>query len=209
MTTRANVRLVFLVVASCGLACATRVPVAPPAMVPPPQTAAAPAAPLPVAPVPAAVPTPTAGAASARATAAPPLVGAITRDDLREYAPWQQVLTQAYAPEPAVVRSITGAARDVTVFAIVATWCPDTKRELPRFFAIMEASGIPETALTMVAVDRTKKDAEGMTERLGITRVPTFVFLRKGEEIGRFVERVPPDSTLEREIARVLAGPAK
>jgi thiol-disulfide isomerase/thioredoxin len=119
------------------------------------------------------------------------------------------VLTQPYAPEPAVVRAIAGSARDVTVFAIVATWCPDTKRELPRFFAIMEAAGLPETALTMVAVDRTKKDAEGMAERLGITRVPTFVFLRKGEEIGRFVERVPPDSTLEREIARVLAGPAR
>jgi thiol-disulfide isomerase/thioredoxin len=108
-----------------------------------------------------------------------------------------------------VVRSIGSSARNVTVFAVVATWCPDTKRELPHLFAIMEAAEIPDTALTMVAVDRTKKDAEGMTEKLGITRVPTFVVLRKGEEIGRFVEKVPADSSLEKELARILAAPQK
>jgi thiol-disulfide isomerase/thioredoxin len=107
------------------------------------------------------------------------------------------------------VKDIKATAADVTVFAIVATWCPDTKRELPRLFAIMEAAGIPETALTMVGVDRTKKDAEGMTEKLGITRVPTFIFLKRGLELGRFVEKVPPDSSLEREVARILAGPIR
>jgi hypothetical protein len=54
-------------------------------------------------------------------------------------------------------------------------------------------------------VDRSKKDAGGLTEKWGITRVPTFVFLRNGQEIGRFVERVPPGSTLEAEIARILS----
>ena len=43
--------------------------------------------------------------------------------------------------------------------------------------------GIGDAALTMVGVDRTKKDAEGLTEKYGITRVPTFVFLRDGKVI--------------------------
>jgi thiol-disulfide isomerase/thioredoxin len=147
--------------------------------------------------------------AAARPPAPAPLVGPVTRHDLREYAPWQTVLAQVYTPDTAVAQSIRPLARDITVFAIVATWCPDTKRELPRFFAIMEAAGLPETALTMVGVDRTKKDAEGMTEKLGITRVPTFVFLRNGEEIGRFVEKVPPGSSLEQEVERILTAPRK
>jgi hypothetical protein len=58
---------------------------------------------------------------------------------------------------------------------------------VPRFFAIMDGAGISERQLTMVGVDRTKKDAEGLTEKWGITRVPTFVFLRNGQEVGRVV----------------------
>lgn len=189
-------------------ACVSQVPVAPPVTAPPPQAAPPSAAPPPVS-APAAAPNAAGPAAAPRPPAPAPLVGPITRRDLREYAPWQTVLASPYTPDAAVVRSIGNSARNVTVFAVVATWCPDTKRELPHLFAIMEAAEIPDTALTMVAVDRTKKDAEGMTEKLGITRVPTFVVLRKGEEIGRFVEKVPVDSSLEKELARILAAPQK
>jgi len=83
---------------------------------------------------------------------------------------------------------------------------PDSRRELPRFFAIMDASGLPDSRLTMVGVDRTKKDAEGLAEKWSVTRVPTFVFLAGGGELGRVVERVPAGTTLEGEIARILAG---
>lgn len=88
----------------------------------------------------------------------------------------------------------------------MATWCPDSKRELPRYFTVMDAAGVSDSTLTMVGVDRTKKDSEGLTEKWGITRVPTFVFFRGGQELGRVVERVPAGSTLEAEIAKVL-GP--
>lgn len=190
-------------------ACAPTAPVAPPVTKPSAQAPAPPPASPPASTPTAAVPAAAPSAAPARPPAPAPLVGPVTRQNLRDYAPWQTVLAQSYTPDPAVVQAIRNGDRDITVFAIVATWCPDTKRELPRFFAIMEAADLPETALTMVAVDRTKKDAEGMTEKLGITRVPTFVFLRRGEEIGRFVERVPPDSTLEKEVAKVLTAPPK
>ena len=88
----------------------------------------------------------------------------------------------------------------------MATWCPDSKRELPRYFAIMDAAGVADSTLTMVGVDRTKKDNEGLTEKWGITRVPTFVFLRQGQEIGRVVERVAAGATLEAEIAKILVA---
>jgi len=61
-----------------------------------------------------------------------------------------------------------------------------------------------DSMLTMVGVDRTKKDPEGLTEKWGITRVPTFVFLRNGREVGRVVEKTPVGATLEGEIARLL-----
>ena len=131
----------------------------------------------------------------------------MSRADLKVHAPWQPVFAQPpYTPDPAAIATIKSNAQDVTVLLIMATWCPDSKRELPRYFAIMDAAGVADSTLTMVGVDRTKKDSEGLTDKWAITRVPTFVFLRKGQEIGRVIERVPAGSTLEAEIAKVLTG---
>jgi thiol-disulfide isomerase/thioredoxin len=86
---------------------------------------------------------------------------------------------------------------------IVATWCPDSKREVPRFFKIYDQAGLGTGSLTMVAVDRSKKDAEGLTVKHEILRVPTFVFFRAGKEIGRVTERAV--TTLENDIALIVA----
>jgi len=176
-----------------------------PVSTPAPPTQAATAAPAPAGPTSAAAPA--VAPPAARPPAPPPLLGHLAREALREFAPWKAVWEQApYAPDPSAVAAIKSNAQGVTIFAVVATWCPDTKRELPRYFATMDAAGIGDAGLTMVGVDRSKKDAEGLTEQYGITRVPTFVFLRGGREIGRFVERTPAGSTFEAEVARILAG---
>lgn len=179
---------------------------------PPAKTQAAPApAPAPASPAqPAAAPASTTPAPAAPATprppAPPPLLGHVTRAVLHEYASWKPLWETPYVPDPASVATIKARAKDVTVLVVMATWCPDSKREMPRYFATMDAAGIGDGVLTMVGVDRTKKDGEGLTEKWTITRVPTFVFLRDGKEIGRFVEKTPAGSTFEAEIAKILGG---
>jgi thiol-disulfide isomerase/thioredoxin len=169
-------------------------PATPPAAAAPPATPAAPQ-PVPVTPAP-----------SAPRPAAPaPLLGHVTRAALQAYVPWQPLFAEPYVPDADAVTAIKASADGITVVLVMATWCPDSKRELPRFFAIMDKAGISESQLTMVGVDRTKKDAEGLTEKWGVARVPTFVFLRDGREVGRVVEKTPAGATLEGEIARVLA----
>jgi len=181
-------------------ACATKTTrVATPA--PAATPASQPAAPAASSPAPA-----TGGGASRPAAPAPaPLMGHVTREEIRAYEPWKPLFVEPYVPDAPAIAAIRANANGVTVLLIVATWCPDSKREIPRFFAIMDGAGISDSQLTMVGVDRTKKDAEGRTEKWGITRVPTFVFLRNGQEVGRVVERTPAGATLEGEIARVLA----
>jgi thiol-disulfide isomerase/thioredoxin len=216
MPLSSGLAILLAFVLAVSAACTTRTPIKT-EVVPPPAVAAKPAPP-PVTPSPA-TPPPTAAApgaatatapspgapAPARPPAPPPLLGTVTREDLKSYASWKDLFTTGYTPDPAAVAAIKANAKDVTVVLVLATWCPDSKRELPRYFAIMDAAGIGDTTLTSVGVDRSKKDAGGLTEKWGITRVPTFVFLRNGQEIGRFVERVPPGSTLEAEIARILS----
>ena len=199
--------LILIAVALSGAivlssACATKTkPVATPA--PAPAPASQPAAPA--AATPAAAPVVAAAPATPRPPAPAPLLGHVTREQIRAYESWKPLFVEPYVPDAAAVAAIRANADGITVLLIVATWCPDSKREVPRFFAIMDGVGIRESQLTMVGVDRTKKDAEGLTEKWGVTRVPTFVFLRNGQEVGRVVERTPAGATLEGEIARVLA----
>lgn len=138
-----------------------------------------------------------------RPPAPAPLVGHVTRIDLQEYVTWKQLRAQDYTPDAAAVKRVADGAAGVEVLAIVGTWCGDSKREVPRFFKIADQAGFPMEKVTLVAVDRSKKDAGGLTEKHAITRVPTFVFLRAGQEIGRVTER--PKTTLENDIADILS----
>ena len=186
----------LLLTAGCG-------PKTPPEA--PTPTAATPAVATPAArPVAPAAASPT--AAPATPAAPEPLLGHVTRQALRAYAGWLPLWEQPYTPDPEAVATIKAGAKDVTVLLVMGTWCPDSKREMPRYFGTMDAAGIGNSVLTMVGVDRTKKDTEGLTEKYGITRVPTFVFFRNGKEIGRFVERTPAGSTFEAEVAKILGG---
>jgi thiol-disulfide isomerase/thioredoxin len=204
--TRRFMTLTILSLAGALAGCATSTrPVSAPA--PPAVTSAPPPVP-PAAAAPAAPPAmaaPAASAAAPRPPAPAPLLGHVTREQVRNYAPWQSLFTQPYSPEPGAIATITANAKDVTVLLILATWCPDSKRELPRFFAIMDGAGMDEAKLTMVGVDRTKIDTEGLTAKWSVTRVPTFIFFRDGQEVGRVVEKTPVGATLEGEIARILA----
>jgi hypothetical protein len=115
---------------------------------------------------------------------------------------WRGLRAEDYEPDESAVATIRERSNGVEVFAVVATWCPDSRRDLPRFFKIADRAGWSTATMTFLAVDRSKRDPAGETERRNVTRVPTFIFLRGGQEIGRVVER--PTTTLEQDIAQIL-----
>jgi thiol-disulfide isomerase/thioredoxin len=85
---------------------------------------------------------------------------------------------------------------------ILATWCPDTRKQLPRFMKIMDEMGYPQEDITMIAVDR-ELQAKGIEvkEKYDLKRVPTIIFrTREGKEYGRIVENPALGNTLETEI---------
>jgi ribosomal protein L30E len=127
----------------------------------------------------------------------------VTKADLESYATWKELRGQDYTPDAEAIKTIAERRSGVTALAIVGTWCRDSKRDVPRFFKIADQARLPLRQVTIVAVDRSKKDREGLTEKHAITRVPTFVFFRAGREIGRVTEK--PVSTLENDIAAILA----
>jgi thiol-disulfide isomerase/thioredoxin len=95
----------------------------------------------------------------------------------------------------------------VETLVFFGPWCGDSKREVPHFIKIAEQASISTTAIRYYALDRTKTSPDGLTAKHRIERVPTFIFFREGEEIGRIVEL--PRSTLEGDIYEILVADAK
>jgi thiol-disulfide isomerase/thioredoxin len=91
---------------------------------------------------------------------------------------------------------------DVTIF--FGTWCSDSRRELPRFLKVADMAGIPPDRITLYGLDRSKKSPDGLTEKYHIDRVATFIFFKKGVEIGRITEA--PESTIEGDMITILTG---
>lgn len=106
---------------------------------------------------------------------------------------------------PEFVELIRESAGDAEYLVFVGTWCGDSRREVPRFLRIAEEAGIPPERIRLYNLDRTKTSPDGLTARWEIERVPTFIVLRGGREIGRIVER--PRSTLEGDLLMILAAP--
>lgn len=90
--------------------------------------------------------------------------------------------------------------KDVDVEVFFGSWCGDTHEHLPVFLSLMDAvkpNGPKST--TLIARDR-KKNTGSYKGTRNIERLPTFVFLKDGKEIGRIIE-TPTKTILEDTLA--------
>ncbi len=102
------------------------------------------------------------------------------------------------------VQLIKTVQQDVEVLVFFGTWCGDSKREVPHFFKIADEAGIDSARIRLYGLDRSKKSPDGFSASYGIERVPTFIFLKHGNEIGRITEK--PQLSLEGDMLTILAS---
>ncbi len=105
---------------------------------------------------------------------------------------------------PDVIQLLRQADSGLEMIVFLGTWCPDSKRAVPRFLKIADLAGIPATRVKLYGLDRSKKSPDGLTDQYAISRVPTIVFLRQGSEVGRIVET--PQTTMEMDMLSIFAG---
>ena len=120
------------------------------------------------------------------------------------YKAWFEKGYDAYQVDTAVTEKIKEELNGVTVKAFMGTWCGDSKRETPHFYKIADEVGLGINDIDLVTVNRSKKTPDNLQEGFDIKRVPTFIFYRDGEEIGRFVEY--SRETLEKDILKIVSG---
>jgi hypothetical protein len=87
------------------------------------------------------------------------------------------------------------------VTVVLGTWCPDSRREVSRFFKVADAMGFPGDHIRVIFVDLHKKAPGIDTDSLRIERVPTFIFSLYGKEAGRIIE--VPRGSFEKEMRRI------
>jgi thiol-disulfide isomerase/thioredoxin len=93
---------------------------------------------------------------------------------------------------------------NISIKIVMGTWCPDSRREVPRFMRVLNAWQFPTDKLTFIGVDDTKQSPVGEYDKLDIHRVPTFIIYKNNLEAGRIIEN--PATSLEQDLVNILTG---
>lgn len=140
------------------------------------------------------------------------LLGVINQEGLTAggFQHWFNIAYNNYEVDEGTTQSIRNELKEYTIKVFMGTWCGDSKREVPRFYKVLEAANFPKEQLVMVAVDylkpNYKKSPGGEEKGLNIIKVPTFIFYKDGKEANRIIEF--PVVSLEKDINAIVNGKA-
>jgi thiol-disulfide isomerase/thioredoxin len=133
------------------------------------------------------------------------LLGYFTRRmmTIPPHSEWFQKGYDEYQLNEEAVKKLTEISKDdLTIKIVMGSWCPDSRREVPRFMKIIDTWDFPAENLTFVGVDESKYSPIGEYDKLNIQRVPTFIFYKNNIEAGRIIEN--PVTSLEQDMVNIL-----
>lgn len=123
------------------------------------------------------------------------------------FSSWYSESIKEYEPNLTLLKS-TDALKSMTVDIYLGTWCGDSKNWVPKFVELWNELGLNRQQLNFIALydgdDRYKQGPNSEERGKRIHRVPTFIFMKNGEEVARIVEH--PVNNLELDIAQIASG---
>jgi thiol-disulfide isomerase/thioredoxin len=136
----------------------------------------------------------------------PILVGLCDREAFADtnFAWWFNSGYKFYSPDELIIAELKKLNIKCKITIVMGTWCSDSRREVPKFYKILDELNYPEESLTLINVDRNKDGIDSDISSLNIELVPTFIVYRDGKEIGRIIET--PEETLEKDLLNIIAG---
>ena len=121
---------------------------------------------------------------------------------------WFQKNYEAYITNDKIINKLKDSLKNYSIKAFYGTWCGDSKREVPKFYKVIDETGFDKNRLEMIGVDRKpeayKASPNGEEIGLNIHRVPTFIFYKNNIEVARIVEY--PKQDFERDILTITSG---
>lgn len=131
------------------------------------------------------------------------LLGVISATELKNspHSDWYNENEKSYNVDESALTNLDQLLEGVEIKVVMGTWCHDSKREVPRFYKILDKN---VDNVEMIALDRKKQAPNGETNGMEITNTPTFIFYKDGQEMNRIVET--PVESLERDMVKILSG---
>ncbi len=129
-------------------------------------------------------------------------ISQLTRDP---YASWYIKGFDEYIPVADPINKLLEISKEgVSIKIVLGTWCPDSRREVPRFMRVLDIWQFPVDKVTFIGVDDAKRSPVGEYVSLNIQRVPTFIIYKNNVETGRIIEN--PTTSLEQDMVNILTG---
>ncbi|MFM2388248.1 MAG: hypothetical protein RL660_3005 [Bacteroidota bacterium] len=133
------------------------------------------------------------------------LVGSLTKQDIINsgVCAWYGKGIDNYVPDSNRIKSLMRVLPRYHFVVFAGTWCEDTQYLLPKFTKVMDACKVPNTAIEIYGVDRSKQALNVESQLYKIVRVPTIIIIEGPREVGRVVESLT-QSNIETEILYLI-----
>ncbi len=130
------------------------------------------------------------------------LVGYYTYDEYQKVCKWENFVDKEYKPKEKWMDSLRTLQQrgDLRLQLFLGSYCPDSKKWVPRFYGLKEF--LPIGSVEIISVDTSKKDKNGLWKASKLEKIPTFIFYDGENEVGRIVEK--PKGRLEKYLFRIL-----
>jgi len=115
----------------------------------------------------------------------PPLVGAVSVDDLLADRAEYRAAMNSYTPDETAMRAIKSYGKPVRVDIYFGTWCPHCKKYMPKILRVAHDSGNKNIVYNPVGVPKSFGTEEGPWSDKKIQTIPTVIVSQDGNEITR------------------------
>ncbi len=134
------------------------------------------------------------------------LIGNCNRNafEKEEFKKWFTSEYNSYEPDEKLIVKLKNNSNieNLKVVVIFGTWCHDSRRELPRFYKIVDKINFSESKIKLIGIDTEKSSQNKLLSNIEFKKIPTFIFYKKGKEIGRIIESTK--ISLEADILKIL-----
>ena len=130
------------------------------------------------------------------------LTGWLNENQLFDEIPAYKTGKNEYNPDTESMEYLKKVNQDLEIIVFLGSWCPDSKREVPRFLKVLQLAKNNHLKYKLFGLDKTKRDDEGLAETNNIERVPTFIVFQGENEIGRIIET--PILSIEQDLVEIL-----
>jgi len=136
----------------------------------------------------------------------PMIIGYTTLEAFNDtsFSWWWNSAYNMYDVDSADVEELKLKLENVDIKIVMGTWCSDSRTEVPHFYKILDEINYPEEKITLININRDKQGLENEVDGLDINFVPTIIFYKAGEEIGRIIEM--PYETLEKDMLEIVSA---